>query len=245
MIFLFPTFMRSRLKLLLFILWVCALGGAIYYFKKWEIPLADYPALLGENIEASGVWAPIVYIILYAIRPIIFFPASVLTIVSGILFGPIWGTIYTIIGSNVSASVAFGIGRYFGQGVVKTLNNKFVQKLNIKAEVNGFLTVLILRLVYVPFDMVNYGCGVSRIRYRDYAPATLIGMLGGTLTFVLIGGAAGSALGIEGGEDQMRQIFVNLGLSIFFFILGIWLSRYLSKRHQDLSTFKTNSADAK
>ena len=211
-------------KLILFIIWMTIFGLAIHYYFKWDIPLLDYPKKIQEVITSYGAWGPILYIIVYAIRPVIFFPATLLTAVSGALFGPVGGILYTIVGENLSANFAFILGRYFGRHFVAENERGWIKKIDKKVHDNGFMTVLMMRLLYFPFDLTNYGCGLTSVKHRDYALATFIGILPGLTTFVLLGASF---------TDPK-----NLIISAVVFILGLILSKFLGKRNKDLNDCK-------
>ena len=71
------------------------------------------------GLMSSRYLGPIIYILLYSIRPLLLFPSSILTLAGGFIFGPVLGVFYTILASNISATIAFFVGRYFGQGLIK------------------------------------------------------------------------------------------------------------------------------
>ncbi len=174
---------------------------------------------------------PIIYMGLYALRPLIFFPATILTALSGALFGFWWGTLFTILGENASANLAYAIGRYFGKDLhlEKSILGRFVTALKEKT----FATVLLMRLFYVPFDLTNYGAGVVRANWREYFYATLIGIMPGLTTFV----ALGAALDLQTlrNEGLSFNAFAPefLALSVVIFIVSLYLSKWLKKKHID------------
>lgn len=175
----------------------------------------------------TTMWGPLVYMILYVIRPLILFPATLLTALSGALFGLWWGIFYTIIGENASANFAYWIGRFFSKDwrLEDSVLGKWIEPLRK----NSFETVLLMRLFYVPFDLTNYGAGVIGAKWKQYFIATLIGILPGLTTFV----ALGAAVDIE--EFKMDGLTFNaldpayLALSVTIFTLSLILSRNLKR----------------
>ena len=159
------------------------------------------------------------YIVVFVVRPLVFFPATLLSAVSGALFGPVYGVLYTIIGENLSANFTFLIGRYFGEGIARriTSGHPLLARLDCRYRENGFVPVMIMRLVYMPFDLVGFLAGACGGRQRDFALGTFIGILPGLLTFVLLGSAV---------TDP-----VNLALALVFFVLGLVISNRLKKRN--------------
>ncbi|MDN5939360.1 MAG: VTT domain-containing protein, partial [Salinisphaera sp.] len=119
---------------------------------------------LTQNPLAAGL-----YIALYALRTFIFFPAMVLTIGAGSLFGFWMGALVALVGENLSASLAYAIARFFGSR--SQTDRQAVSKLTPFRRAlhkHAFPAVLTLRATYLPFDPVNYGCGLLRVRWWPY-----------------------------------------------------------------------------
>ncbi|PCI25146.1 hypothetical protein COB57_02940 [Candidatus Peregrinibacteria bacterium] len=174
----------QQLKPFLLTLWGLIITFALYYFFTHDITVES----LQGYFSNLGAYGAIAYIIAYAIRPIVFFPTSIMTPLSVVLFGPYLGWIFTYIGETFSASVAFFLARFFGRTLVKNNENSFLKKYDHKLTNNGFQTVLFLRFVPLfPFDFVNYTCGLSGIRYKDYLIATLLGVIPGLTAYIFLG----------------------------------------------------------
>lgn len=202
----------------------------IYLFQSYRITNElSYQDVLFQllNFFTTTMWGPVVYMVLYAIRPLILFPATLLTALSGALFGFWWGIIYTVIGENASANFAYSIGRFFGKDLrlEDTVIGNWIEALRK----NSFETVLLMRLFYVPFDLTNYGAGVVQAKWREYFFATLIGIMPGLTTFVALGAA------VDLDEFQMNGLTFNafdpkfLALSVTIFIVSLFLSRALKR----------------
>lgn len=202
----------------------------IYSFQHYRLShQLSYQDMLLQLLDffTTTMWGPFVYMLLYAIRPLVFFPATLLTALSGALFGFWWGIFYTVIGENASANFAYWIGRYFGKDLrlEDTVIGNWVNALRQ----NSFETVLLMRLFYVPFDLTNYGAGVVKAKWREYFLATLIGIMPGLTTFV----ALGAALDLE--TFRMNGLTFDafdpkyLALSAVIFIVSLTLSRFLKR----------------
>jgi len=174
--------------LVIFIISAVAIGKYAY----------DQDFLSLENIQSHaadmGVLAPLFFMTLYFFGTIFFLPGTPLTILGGVLFGSIQGTLYTVIGATLGASAAFLLTRFLGKTFVdKLLKNKF-KKLNEydnKLEENGLLTMLFLRLVPLfPFNGLNFALGVTRIKFKDFFLGTLIGIIPGSFVLTNIGSTA-------------------------------------------------------
>jgi uncharacterized membrane protein YdjX (TVP38/TMEM64 family) len=218
-------------KLVAAAIWLTLVGGFLAYSaisgRSPTEALYDLVELLRTPI------GPLVYILIYTLRPLAFFSAIVVTMLGGAIWGPLWGALFVVIGSNMSASLAYGFGRVFGQGALPedAANTQgVVAQYADRMRRSAFTTILIMRLIYLPYDLVNYLAGFLRIAYRPFILATILGSLPGTATFVL----AGAAINID-------DIFAgNFSVSVFnpwtllasavLFVGGIVVSRVLRKR---------------
>lgn len=178
------------LKKVLAGVWILTIISIVSYFVLKGIHLLEIQNQMQIFISSYGIWAGLVFVVLYAIRPLIFFPSSVLTPLAAVLFGSMLGWVYAFVGALLSATVAFFMARYFGRHFVQESQNVFIQKYDAKLKQNAFETILTLRLIPLfPFDFVNYVCGLSAVPYRTYIIATLIGILPGLTAYIFLGGA--------------------------------------------------------
>jgi uncharacterized membrane protein YdjX (TVP38/TMEM64 family) len=147
-------------------------------------------------IERSGPLAPLLFISIYAVATILFVPGTPLTLLGGALFGPIFGSIYVILGATIGAVGAFLLARYVGGSWLTSGAGTILQRLRTYDEQlvrNGFVTVLILRLVPLfPFNGLNFCLGLTRLRLRIYILATFIGIIPGTVAYVYFGASLAS-----------------------------------------------------
>lgn len=146
------------------------------------------PSAIKEKILSFGIWAPVIYIVFYSLRPLILFPAGILSIVGGLSFGALWGTVYTVVGATICAVLEFLIARYFGRGAVARFIKGKLLSLDEGIERHGFMTVLWVRLIpNVAYDIQNYSLGLTKVRLKDYFLATFFGIIPGTFGFVYLG----------------------------------------------------------
>ncbi len=210
-------------------------GTLLYAFQHYRISNAlSYQDVLFDLLDffTASMYGPLVYMVLYAVRPLIFFPATLLTALSGVLFGFWWGVVYTILGENASANFAYWIGRFFGKGL--TLEDSIIGNWVEALRKRPFESVLFMRLFYVPFDLTNYGSGILKINWSSYFTATLIGIMPGLTTFV----ALGAAIDLEQFRtdglsfDAFDPAFLSLSAGIF--VGSIILSRVLKRWRADM-----------
>ncbi len=214
----------SPLKLICGILWLGLFLFALTLWLQSQYALTDIPMLLKQWLDEVGLFqAALIYIVLYAVRPLILLPATLLTIASGLIFGPWLGTLFTIIGENASANLGFSLSRWFGRESVEAHSTEMMSRWDTKLRQNGIVAVMTMRLIMLPFDAVNFGCGLTAVRQRDYAIGTFIGILPALIGFVLLGGIAAPEV-----DHRLSVLF----LSVFFMLLGLGLARHLQLKER-------------
>ena len=175
---------------------------------------------LGNFLEASGLWAPIVYMLIYAVGVCMFLPGTLLTGMGAAIFGAYWGFLYVWVGAMLGASAAFIIGRTLGREFAASLIGDRLKKYDDAIERNGFATVLYLRLVYFPFTPMNFGMGLTRVRFWDYFTGTGLGIIVGTFIFTFFIGTLKDVWASGNwGELISFKIFFSVGLFIFSFFI--------------------------
>jgi len=186
----------SRLKTLLqprVILLIVAIAALIVLGRHFH--LGEVFAAMLDRIRGLGALAPVLFIILYIIGAVLFVPGSVLTIGAGVLFGRLWGSIYVSIGATIGALAAFLIGRYLARDWVRQQlegNRKFAA-IDQAVGREGWKIVLLTRLSPVfPFNLLNYAFGLTAVTLRDYAIATWVGIMPGTVLYVYLGSLGGN-----------------------------------------------------
>ena len=143
---------------------------------------------LGALLAAAGIWAPLAFILVYAVGVCLFVPGTLLTALGAAIFGPYWGFLFVWVGAMLGATGAFLIGRYLGREFAASLIGDRLKKYDDAIERNGFATVLYLRLLYFPFTPMNFGMGLTRVRFKDYLWGTGLGILVGTFIFTFFVG---------------------------------------------------------
>ena len=144
-----------------------------------------------ELIQMYPELSALVLILAKIIGAIIFFPGTPLTLLAGATFGVVWGSIVSLIGNIVGATIAFFISRYFLQKyVVKNILSKYpnIAQYEKRFSTHGLETVILLRLIPLfPFNALNYLLGVTRVSNKDYILGTVVGIIPGTIAFVYFG----------------------------------------------------------
>lgn len=180
-----------------------------------------------DNVEMAW-WGVLAFVGVYLARPLVLFPASVLTVVGGVLFGPVVGVLVVVVAANTSAMIAYVVGRALSRESTsdEPARVSLLARWSAKMRENSFETVLVMRLLFLPYDLVNYASGALRIRWVAFITATAIGSLPGTISFVLLGASLDR---VDQGLDGLNPI--ALLASIVIFIVSLALARQLKKRH--------------
>jgi uncharacterized membrane protein YdjX (TVP38/TMEM64 family) len=181
-----PRIILDAIKIALIIALVAVCAWLLWAHKEWF----ENPQLIKTEVVEWGAWGPAVYILLYAIGPSFLVPGAVMTIAAGLAFGTWWGSLWSLIGADIGAIVAFAAGRFMGREfVVRTIGIRF-QKMLGKIARHGFYITLYLRIVpVIPYNAFNLLAGASPITFRDYFWASMIGMIPGTILFAFLGDA--------------------------------------------------------
>lgn len=164
-------------------------AGAVYLMvahAEWF----DDPVRVKAEILSWGIWGPLAFMTLYAVGPSLLVPGAVMTLAGGLAFGTLWGSVYSLIGADMGALIAFGAGRFLGRGFVeRTVNRRFLYLMQGVAR-HGFQIIFYLRMVpIIPYNALNLLAGASPITFRDYFWASMIGMIPGTIVWAFLGDA--------------------------------------------------------
>jgi len=211
---------RNILKVAVGLLWIFGIYS-FYQFQSAQDLSASGTALLVFDFIANTVWGPLLYIFAYTVRPLTFFPGTLLTILSGVFFGLTYGIIYTIIAANISSALAYGVGRFFGSNL--KLEDSVIGSWVSALRANPFLSVLTTRLTFLPFDLVSYAAGILKLPFTSFIFATIIGTLLGIATFVAIGASISIEDFRQNGfsTDVIDIRFILLSVAIFLASIGI------------------------
>jgi uncharacterized membrane protein YdjX (TVP38/TMEM64 family) len=133
-----------------------------------------------------------------------------------------------MLGAMIGTSITFFISRFFGRALVeKALKGKF-KDLDEKLEKNGFMTVLFFRVVpLVPYEVLNYFCGLSKIKFRDYFWATFLGLIPGVVIAAFFGGSLGEISSIR--DIFSPKFLIAVGLMVLIIVVPV-LYKFLIKR---------------
>jgi len=195
---------------------------SVYLFQFTSVKDFLTPEALGRFLEASGFWAPLVFILIHASSICLFLPASILTVIGAAIFGAYWGFLYVWIG----ASGAFLIGRTLGRGFVAYLIGDRIKKYDDAIEQNGFATVFYLRLMNFPFTPLNYGMSLTKVHFWDYFFGTGLGVVMGLFILTFLGGAL-KQVWVSGNWGGLisAKFFFSIALLMFSFFIPMIIKK--------------------
>ncbi|MFO7460878.1 MAG: TVP38/TMEM64 family protein [Desulfatiglandales bacterium] len=219
------------LKALAFVAFIIA---AVYLVRFTPVKDLLTRDALGGLLERAGIWAPIAFMGVYAVGVCLFVPGTLLTGLGAAIFGPYWGFLYVWIGAMAGSSAAFIIARTLGREFAASLIGDRLKKYDDAIERNGFATVLYLRLVYFPFTPMNFGMGITKVRFWDYFLGTGLGIIVGTFIFTFfIGTLRDVWVSGNWGELISFRVFFSIALFAFSLFLPKLIKRF--KKEEDLA----------
>jgi len=221
---------RSKGALVKALIFIAFIASAVYLVRF--SPAKDYftAEALGQFLARVGFWAPLAFIVIYAAGVCLFIPGTLLTGLGAAIFGPYWGFVWVWLGAMIGASAAFFIGRTLGREFAASLIGERLKKYDNAIERNGFATVLYLRLVYFPFTPMNFGMGVTKVRFLDYFAGTALGIIVGTFVFTFFIGTL-KQIWASGRWEQL--ISVKVFFSIGLFICSFFIPKIVRKIRGD------------
>ncbi|MGL5417053.1 MAG: TVP38/TMEM64 family protein [Clostridium sp.] len=140
-------------------------------------------------IEEKGTFAVVIYLAIYVVKPFfLIIPTNIIAIAGGLMFGPVKGFILTMIGFFIAGTIAFFISRVLGREFVEGLLGGKMLKLDENLEGNGFKILFLLRLPPIlPYDPLSYACGFTKVSYKHFIIASLLGVMPETLCYSILG----------------------------------------------------------
>jgi len=181
-------------------------------------------------VDGLGAVGAIAFILIYIVATVAFLPGSILTLGAGVVFGVVLGSIYVFIGATIGAALAFLVGRYVARGWIskKIAGNDKFSAIDKAVGKEGLKIVLLTRLSPIfPFNLLNYGLGVTGVSFKDYVLGS-VGMIPGTIMYVYLGSLAGNIATI-GGADQPSNPTITWAIRIIGFIATVVVTLYVTK----------------
>jgi uncharacterized membrane protein YdjX (TVP38/TMEM64 family) len=186
---------------------------------------------LGQLLDAAGLWAPLIFILVYSAGVCLFVPGTLLTALGAALFGAYWGFVYVWLGAMLGATASFWIGRTLGREFAVSLIGDRMKRYDEAIERNGFATVLYLRLIYFPFTPLNFGMGLTRVRFFDYLLGTGLGIIVGVFIFTFF---FGTLKEVWAGGNWSQLVSINVLFSVGLFIFSFFIPKIIRKFRKEV-----------
>ena len=144
---------------------------------------------------SAGAFGPLQVIFVYVLGGLVMFPIVVLIPVTALIYGPLLGPAYALLGCLASAVLCYVIGQKMGSETVLRIAGSRARFIEDRLDRHGFLMVALFRFLPVaPYTVVNLAAGAFRMRFLDYTAGTVVGLLPGVIIMTAIEYSAEKAL---------------------------------------------------
>ncbi len=148
---------------------------AVIFFTAIFFVFAHHLQFMLAKLALLGMFMPLGFLLLYCFMSVFCLPTTFLVLAGGALFGPVMGVFMNVSGATLGAMCGFCISRYLRTDAYTLGANMRIQKLVTQIERKGWQSVALLRLTpFIPYNLVNYGLGLTRIKFSSYLLGTLI-----------------------------------------------------------------------
>lgn len=210
------------------IFWGIAVLSIREYMVVNDLRVQDLVRQLSDLL-LNAWYGPLIYLLAYLLRPLLLFPASALAVLAGNVYGLGLGFLYGLIAGTLSVLIPYLVGRWFAKGTVEErpeTEEAGLYRFIGMMQRNTFQSILLMRLLYLPYDTVNFAAGMLRLNFAAFLFATALGNVAGT--FALVGIGASIEGDISTGDITLDPwVFV---ISLAVLVVSILVSRFFNKR---------------
>ena len=224
---------RVRIALMLFLALLVATVAVWWFAVGRAMPLPGFGLSTDEvvaEIRSWGAWSAVASIVLMILHSFVPFPAEIVAIANGVLFGAFWGSIVTWVGAMLGAALAFALSRWLGRPFVEAMiKASHHARLDAWVARQGAGALLFSRLVpVISFNLINYAAGLTKLSWWTFLWATGIGILPLTVAMVVMGDQ------ILAGDTAM-WLWLGLG-GLAAWLLWRWARRVVRRRGEAMAT---------
>ena len=213
----------NRRAILRTALLIAVLGAAGLCWVLFQDRL-DPPAIEAA-VREPGAFAPLIFVAAFALATVLFIPGSLFGLAGGVLFAPLWGTVWNLVGATLGATAAFLFARFVAGSWIAARAQGRLKTLLSGADAEGWRFVALTRLVpLVPFNLLNYALGLTRIPLPHYVLATLVCMAPGAAAYSWLGYAGRAAM--AGDSAALRYAASGLAVLALIAFLPRLLRRF-------------------
>ncbi len=203
-----------------FIVWLYGFGGK-------DLFTLDNMVTFLNNIEGYGILVPIVYVIFYWLVCLFFIPATPITLLGGLIFGPVKGTMLISFASTTGATLSFLVAKTVGRDAIikKFGDSTTFKKIDQGVKENGWRMLMITRLVPIfPFNLQNYLYGLTDISTGTYMLVSWLCMLPGTIAYAVLAGS------IVSGDGNIGKMAIYLAIGAVLIVGLSFIPKILEKK---------------
>jgi uncharacterized membrane protein YdjX (TVP38/TMEM64 family) len=157
-----------------------------------------------DHARGMGSWGPVLLTLLYVPAALLLVPGSWLTVLGGFVFGWWRAAAAVSVGATLGACSSFLVGRYLARDQVEHMiaRRPRFRALDRAVAEQGFKILVLCRLSpLLPYALLNYGFGLTRMSLARFALASWVGMLPGTIVYAYLGAATGQFVEAEPGTS--------------------------------------------
>lgn len=206
------------------------IGGTIFWSllpsnAGEHLPVSGGPVDAAVSmIQSWGAWGVLGSIVVMAAHSFLPFPAEIIALANGMVYGPVWGTVVTWVGAMIGASLAFWVVRLLGRPFIQRfLSTRNQQRLEHWSRDQGAAALLISRLIpVIAFNLINYAAALTGVSWRTFLWTTGLGILPLTVLLTTAG-------------DQVMRLPLWVSLAIAACLLASWfmVTRWRRRRSAD------------
>lgn len=221
----------NRLQIIIALLWLSIFIAFISYKNATGLSVEQlFFYLYNFIISQAWIW-PIIFIVAYVIRPLLLLPWVFATIMAWALFGFSYGLLYLLIWAILSADFFYILGRIFWKKMIQEEGSGMIANLKSKSDESPFIAILMTRLLFFPYDLVNIASWVLKVNFKSFNLATLIGIIPWSAVFVYAWSAFyGKELNSFSDVASWIDISKLLYAWIAFLLVSFW-AKFLKKRY--------------
>jgi uncharacterized membrane protein YdjX (TVP38/TMEM64 family) len=229
--------LRVPRHLLLRFLVLVAIVVTGFAVLRWT-PLSEYMTV--EKVSAlldrlrDAWWAPLALIASYVVLCPLFVPASPMMIAGGMVFGPVLGSVYNIVGTFLGGALSYVLGRALGRDFVHHLLGNRIKKVERTIARRGFWGMVGLRFVPLPYPLVNYCAALAGIRPGLFLVTTLIGLIPGVTVFTYFAALLTRAASGDRSGIYVQFVIASAALLVVTFIPQVLAMRKRKERYRQI-----------
>jgi len=161
----------------------------------------------------------------YVLGGMVMFPITVLIGATAVVFSPVMGSVYALLGCLSSSIVTYLFGAKLGKETIRKFAGRRLNRVSKRLAKRGILTMAVVRnLPVAPFTVVNMLAGASHVKFRDYLIGTALGMIPGIVAITLLADRLVELVK----EPSLRNVLIGVGIAVVLIVLSWWTKRRLS-----------------